>query len=126
MAEVFKSCFWMRLYRAPSPKRHICYSNSAWVERFNIGRLKGWKKSMNQDQRNTVEYRDANGKKRFHGSRNLRKTESRAQILSLLIILHAGHAPIPTATQALPIAIWDGRARTDPSPDGGLPSTELS
>ena len=74
--EVYRSCWWMRLYKSPSPKRHVANANTAWVEKFNLGRLIGWKPSMNPDHQTTVCWVDpVTGKKKWHGSRHLKKTQ---------------------------------------------------
>lgn len=66
----------MRLYNGPSPKRHVAYCNSEWIEKLNIGRLKGWKKTMNEGRRNTVEHRyEITGKKKWHGSKYLKSSQ---------------------------------------------------
>lgn len=79
VAEVFQTNWWMRLYGGPSPKRHVAYCNSEWVERFNNGKLRGWQKSHNKDRRNTVEYYDRSGKKVWHGSCHLKGSQPGSQ-----------------------------------------------
>lgn len=74
--QVFRSCWWMRLFQSSSPKRHVAYSSSPWVERFNLGRLTGWSPKMNKEK-NTASYVDPiTGKRKWHGTKNLKKTES--------------------------------------------------
>ena len=66
----------MRLYKGPSPKRHVAYSNSCWIARFNLGRLIGWKPSHNKTK-NTATYVDkVTGVKKWHGTKALKTTES--------------------------------------------------
>ena len=77
LCQVFRTYWWMRLYNGPSPKRHVAYCNSQWIEKLNIGRLKGWKKTMNHGRRNTVEHVDkSTGKKKWHGSKHLKSSQS--------------------------------------------------
>jgi hypothetical protein len=72
----------MRLYKSPSPKRHVAYANTTWVERFNLGRLIGWKPYMNPDHQTTVHWVDpVTGKKKWHGSRHLKKTQCNPHLL---------------------------------------------
>ena len=82
VVEVYRSCWWMRLYKSPSPKRHVAYANTTWVERFNLGRLIGWKPYMNPDHQTTVHCVDpVTGKKKWHGSRHLKKTQCNPHLL---------------------------------------------
>ena len=66
----------MRLFKATSPKRHVAYSNSCWIARFNLGRLIGWKPSHNKTK-NTASYIDkVTGVRKWHRTKALKKTES--------------------------------------------------
>ena len=80
----------MRLFKSDSPKRHVAYSNSPWVERFNLGRLTGWKPNDNK-KKNTAVYVDPiTGKRKWHGTKNLKGTEPLPQLslLSTMVLLH--------------------------------------
>ena len=66
----------MRLYGGLSPKRHVAYSSSPWIERFNIGRLSGWKASENTKKNTAVWVDKVTGKRKWHGTKHLKGTES--------------------------------------------------
>lgn len=62
-----------------SPKPHLGLSNSKWIGRFNCGPLRGWKAHMNQERKTTVVY-SRDGKKKWHGSKHLKSTQSTPQL----------------------------------------------
>ena len=73
--EVFQAAWWMYHYWASSPKRHVIYSNSRHVAKLNLGPLQGWRAAMNKGKKPCRTYQGKDGKKRFHGTRYLKRTE---------------------------------------------------
>ena len=72
-----------------SPKPHLGLSNSKWIGRFNCGPLRGWKAHMNQERKTTVVY-SRDGKKKWHGSKHLKSTQSTPQ-LNVLWVAYCTH-----------------------------------
>lgn len=73
----------MALYNGPTPKRHVAWSNSAAIALLDLGRLEGWTKKIKakeaqgeQPVKLVRKYVDKNGKQRYHGSKQLRASES--------------------------------------------------
>ena len=70
----------MAHYNAPTPKRHIAFSNSGEIARLNRGplSLKLWK-AANPNQPQTVRHSTTSGgkKKTYQGTHNLKATECR-------------------------------------------------
>lgn len=64
----------MKLWGSESPKRHIAWSSSEWVQSLDLGRLRGWKSGMNPNKTARV-YLDGAGRKRYVGSRHLKQTQ---------------------------------------------------
>jgi hypothetical protein len=67
--------WWMVHYGSKSPKRHIAYSNNKDISRLNRGRLTGWKSENNANTKPVRTYMDKNGKKKFVGTKHLKKTQ---------------------------------------------------
>lgn len=75
--QVWTIAWWMKLFGARSPKRHVGYSNSRAIVRLDVGQLKRSKEDRKSDT--TVSYRDSRGQKRFKGSKTLKATECMPQ-----------------------------------------------
>ena len=74
--QVYRTAWWAAHYKAPTPKRHYCYANSSRIYKLDKGKLTGWKRSANYDQVKTaVQYTDSRGKRRWTGTRALKRTE---------------------------------------------------
>ena len=79
--EVTRCKWYMLHYTSPSPKPLFAYSNSAAVAQLNMGKLVNWKKQKASAVKGgyhiqTCEtYYDASGRKRFKGTKQLRRTE---------------------------------------------------
>ena len=72
--EVHEVRWWMCHYKAPTPKRHVGFSNSKTIKKIDKGKLQGWKPA---NKTVTVEhYVDGKGKRRYKGTSSLRATES--------------------------------------------------
>ena len=72
----------MRLFGAASPKRHIAYGSSEWIEKLNLGVLKRWKPGMNPDRKTTRVYKK-DGKTKYHGTRHLKPSQNHSSISSI-------------------------------------------
>ena len=70
--KIHKVVWYMLHYGAKTPKRHFAWSNSDIVCRLNRGRLRGWKKAHSNQ---TVKHYIKNSKKKYVGTKNLKKTE---------------------------------------------------
>lgn len=68
-------------YGGPTPKRHYAFSNSRWVAKLDLGKLRGWAqrkkvlKTIGKGYDLVDHYVDAQGKKRWKGNRLLRSSE---------------------------------------------------
>ena len=56
-------------------KRHVIFSNSPHVSKLSMGPLLGWKAILNQGRKPCRSYKGKDGKRRFHGTRHLKRTE---------------------------------------------------
>ena len=65
--------WWMGHYNAPTPKRHWGASNSPLIRKIDKGVLQGWNKKSTSTP--VVKYRDAQGREKYKGTKDLRKTE---------------------------------------------------
>lgn len=74
-SEVFQASWWMYHYGSTSPKRHVIFSNSSHVSKLSMGRLLGWKAASNHGRKPCRSYKGKDGKRRFHGTRHLKRTE---------------------------------------------------
>jgi hypothetical protein len=74
-SEVYQAAWWMYHYGASSPKRHVIFSNTPHVAKLSLGRLLGWNAAMNKGKKPCRTYQGKDGKKRFHGTRHLKRTE---------------------------------------------------
>ena len=72
---IVRGAFYMIHYGGPTPKRHWVYSNSRSVLGLNRGKLRGWKKNKSATAP-VRHYRDAEGKKRYVGTKHLKGTGS--------------------------------------------------
>ena len=129
----------MRLYGGPSPKRHVAYSSSPWIERFNVGRLRGWKPSDNTKKNVAVWVDKATGKKKYHGTKHLKSTESFPQPYlffqnQMFIVLMDGtyryySVVCPNATarprEVLPTTFWIEGCGPHAASFGGLPGAGM-
>ena len=80
LSQVFRCNFWMAFFNSRSPKRTSLWSNSRLVSKFWLGKLT---KKVREEQKKkypnfqtTVKYKDAGGRTRFHGSKQLRSTQN--------------------------------------------------
>lgn len=73
--KVYQGSWWMIHYGGSSPKRHIMFSNSPAVSKLCKGRLQGWKAHMNKESKPCRSYKGKDGRRRFHGTKNLKSTE---------------------------------------------------
>lgn len=71
---VYKSAWWMWHYGAKTPKRHYALSNSKGIASLNRGTLTGWSAAMDPENKTTRRYVDTAGRKRFVGTKHLKKT----------------------------------------------------
>ena len=71
--EVHEVRWWMCHYKAPTPKRHVGFSNSKTIKKIDKGKLQGWKPT---NKTVTVQhYIDGKGKRRYKGTTSLRARE---------------------------------------------------
>ena len=79
-AKVYRCNFWMCFYNSKTPKRTSLWSNSKYIQRFWLGKLtkKGreYLKRKHGDFKTVIKYTDKSGRKRFHGSKQLRSTQN--------------------------------------------------
>lgn len=79
--QVHKSSWYMLHYGGPTPKRHYAFSNSQWVAKLDLGKLRGWAqrkkvlKTIGKGYDLVDHYIDAQGKKRWKGNQLLRSSE---------------------------------------------------
>lgn len=75
--QVWQAAWWAAHYRAPTPKRHICWANSPAIVHFDMGTLsRVLQKELakkNNHAKPTETY-SSGGKKRFKGTKHLRAT----------------------------------------------------
>lgn len=78
-AQVYRCNFWMAFFNSKSPKRTSLWSNSRYIRKFWLGKLTKEKKAelnrKNSGFKTVIKYTDKQGKKRFHGSKQLRSTQ---------------------------------------------------
>ena len=67
--------FWMGNYSGETPKRHDLYSNSPGIAAFDVGKLRQ-RASMRRAPKTCVQYVDRQGRRRFKGTKHLKKTET--------------------------------------------------
>ena len=72
------TAFWMGCYKSHTPKRHILLSNSPAIGGFDLGKLKR-KPRKRGGAKTTIQYVDAQGRKCYKGTRNLKITETLGQ-----------------------------------------------
>lgn len=83
-AEVHEVRWWMCHFKAPTPKRHVGFSNSKTIKKIDKGKLQGWKPA---NKTVTVQhYIDGKGKCRYKGTASLRATEILDTYMLILII----------------------------------------
>ena len=73
-AQVATVKWWMKHYGSPTAKRHYAFYNSQKIRRLDRGRLHN-PPSQRQTIKTCVKYKDANGKVRYKGTKELRCTE---------------------------------------------------
>ena len=71
--KVYKCAFWMRKYSSISWKRTWVWSITRRIEALDLGPLT--KEEKQDSETTTTSYRDANGRKRFKGNPNLKKSQ---------------------------------------------------
>lgn len=65
----------MKHWGAKTPKRSKAFSNSSHIVKFHRGRLRKQDAFVADADKTTVQYRDAQGRKRFTGTANLKRTQ---------------------------------------------------
>ena len=71
----------MGLYGGGTPKRHVGFSNCACVGRLDLGPMrKTLMKKLKETQSTTHTYVDKRGRKRFHGTKSLKETQSKPHL----------------------------------------------
>ena len=73
-AKIWKTTFWMAHFGSRTPKGHALFSNSKATNAFNMGKLAV--RARKKGPAAVVQYRDAQGRARFKGTRFLKQTES--------------------------------------------------
>ena len=79
--KVHKASWYMLHYGSATPKKSYAFSNSRHVSNLNAGKLRNWaatKKALKEKGQHSdlvVKYEDRNGKKRWKGSKQLRRSE---------------------------------------------------
>lgn len=80
LAQVYRCNFWMLFFKSPSPKRTSLWSSSSQIKRFWLGKLtkkiREDHKKQNPDFATVIKYVDKAGRKRYHGSKQLRSTQT--------------------------------------------------
>lgn len=84
--QVFKEAFWMRLWGGTSPKRSVVFSNGLAVNKLWTGRL--CKRKNPSSVKTTERYVDGSGKARFHGTSELKGTQSLGWFLTFWCWYH--------------------------------------
>lgn len=76
--KVYQAAWWMGSYGAPTPKRHIAYSNAPSVQLLDLGSLvKEVRKRLSKhNQQSSRTYVSRDGKQRFVGTRFLKRTQT--------------------------------------------------
>ena len=73
----------MAHYGSRSAKRHQGFSNSKWVELYNLGKLRKAQRTPDPTFKPTRSYLDRNGKKRWAGTRQLKQTQPGSLLLEI-------------------------------------------
>jgi hypothetical protein len=75
--EVQQVRWWMGLYGGGSPKRHYAFGNTKMILGLDRGVLRKntWKPTSGKKVKTAHRYVDANGKRRYQGTAQLRQTE---------------------------------------------------
>ena len=71
-SEAWAARWWMALYKSPTPKRHVCWSNSPAIRLLDLGRLRKFDLESNQYKKNKtakVTINKKTGKKQFTGEK---------------------------------------------------------
>ena len=119
-------------FGSDSPKPHLGLANSKWIAKFNRGPLKGWKAHMNKDRPTTVHYQSRDGKKRWHGSKHLKGTQSMPQLFKSMCWISCSKMVNLSKTiktwwtyfyatlgpEAIPRRIWQDDQQFDAAPFG--------
>lgn len=78
----------MALYGGPTPKRHLCICNSRHIQELDRGKLRDWKAKVKELEESgsrpkplVKTYVDRHGKKRWHGTADLKSSESGSQYM---------------------------------------------
>lgn len=91
--QVFKISFWMRGFGSKTPKRTTLWSNSSAIRFFHTSRKA--RKLVKAKLADT--YRDKQGRKRFKGNSNLRKSQCFGYVMAIVVIF--GFFPFMLQTQ---------------------------
>ncbi len=87
LAQVYRCNFWMCFFGSKSPKRTALWSNSKLIKKFWLGKLSKQVREKLQKEHPTfktvVKYVDKDGKRRFHGSKQLRSTQKLVYIYNV-------------------------------------------
>ena len=77
--QVFEASWWACSYGAPTPKRHIGWSNCRTIKLLDLGRMiKAHIKKKNGVIKSSKTYRNRRGQKAFCGSSHLKSTQTLA------------------------------------------------
>lgn len=87
--EIYRCCLWMWHYGAPTAKRTVLWSSSRSIGLFWTAPLRRIQyKQAIKDEPNrpkpVQKYVDSNGRQRYHGTSELKATESRAHLKGLV------------------------------------------
>ena len=83
----------MLFFGSKSPKRTSLWSNSPEIAKFWLGKLtkkiREEHKKRHPDFRTTIQYVDKDGRKRFHGSKQLRSTQNLGLFVACMLAFYA-------------------------------------
>lgn len=113
MKSVRRVAWWMSRYGAKSPKRQYAWANSPAILRLDVG----WKK-MKHTIRTCHQYVNKNGKRCWHGSSQLKRTENYPRPFAQAIVRlrddlvnrgtrHSYPSPMPTGVSTVQAAWQD-------------------
>ena len=75
LSEVYRQFFWMCCHGHPSPKHTMVIGNTKLLSRLNLGRLRTRAGGKPAKSKTTRRYKDKNGKTRFHGTSELKRSQ---------------------------------------------------
>ncbi len=76
--QVWQASWWMGSYGAPTPKRHIAFSNAGTVRVLDLGKIARelQKQLASHNHKSSKTYINSKGKKAFVGTRHLKSTQT--------------------------------------------------